>query len=250
MELGHHLSHPKVILLDAAGTLFGIRGNVGEVYSTIARRWGVTVVSAALNQGFKQSFQASSAAVFPGVSAAELPAHEFEWWLTIARHTFRHAGVLEQFPDFPAFFADLYAHFATAAPWVVYPEVPVVLEQWRSQGIELGIVSNFDSRLYPVLKSLNLDNFFTSVTISTETGAAKPDTAIFDAALQKHQCSPAQAWHIGDSYHEDYTGAYAAGLTAFWLKRGDNSIPVRLDASVVGEPIVGEPIATLKDLYK
>lgn len=245
MEPRHLVNYPSVILLDAAGTLFGVRGSVGEIYSTIAREWGVIVESAALNQGFKQSFQASSAAVFPGVSAAELPVCEFEWWLTIARHTFSHAGVLEQFTDFPAFFADLYAHFAMATPWVIYPEVPTVLEQWRSQGIELGIVSNFDSRLYSVLKALNLTGFFTSITISTEVGAAKPDVAIFNAALQKYSCSPAQAWHIGDSYHEDYVGARAAGLKAFWLQRGDNSIPVRLDPSVAVEPI-----ATLKSLQE
>lgn len=85
--------------------------------------------------------------------------------------------------------------------------------------IELGVLSNFDSRLHTVLPALGLAEFFSSVTISTEVGAAKPDARIFQAALQKHECSPAQAWHIGDRQKEDYEGAKAAGLRAVLLKR-------------------------------
>ncbi|WP_254721968.1 HAD-IA family hydrolase [Kovacikia minuta] len=82
-------------------------------------------------------------------------------------------------------------------------------------------MSNFDSRLYSVLQSLELANFFSSVTISSEAGAAKPDPQIFAIALQKHQCPPELAWHIGDSYEEDYQAARAAGLRGVWVKRTD-----------------------------
>ncbi|PSB67498.1 hydrolase, partial [filamentous cyanobacterium CCP1] len=37
----------------------------------------------------------------------------------------------------------------------------------------------------------------------------------------KHQCPAHAAWHIGDSFREDYQGAKAAGLRAIWLKRGE-----------------------------
>jgi putative hydrolase of the HAD superfamily len=83
----------------------------------------------------------------------------------------------------------------------------------------LGIISNFDSRIYQVLAELGLEYFFRSITISSQTGAAKPDAEIFQIALQKHDCSPAQAWHIGDSKKEDYQGAKALGIEAFLIKR-------------------------------
>ena len=33
---------PKIIFFDAVGTLFGIKGSVGEVYKAIAKKYGLT----------------------------------------------------------------------------------------------------------------------------------------------------------------------------------------------------------------
>nr|WP_290226802.1 HAD-IA family hydrolase [Trichocoleus desertorum] len=221
------MEQPRVIFLDAVGTLFGIQGSVGTLYSQLAQQFGVEVSEAELNLAFGQSFRRSSPAAFPDAEPSEIPVLEFEWWQAIAQETFAQAGVLQQFSDFATFFKQLYAYFATATPWFVYPEVPAVLEQWRSQGIELGILSNFDSRLYSVLDALDLAKFFTSITISTEVGAAKPNPNIFAAGLKKHDCAAIAAWHIGDSYQEDYEAAQAVGLTGIWLNRTEKSVPIR-----------------------
>lgn len=238
------MEQPRVIFLDAVGTLFGVQGSVGQVYSELARQFGVEVSQTAINAAFRQSFASSSPATFAGVEPAEIPMREFEWWQAIAAQTFQLAGVLHQFADFAAFFKHLYAHFATALPWFVYPDVRPALAHWQSQGIELGIVSNFDSRLYSVLRALDLADFFASVTISTEVGAAKPDRAIFAAALQRHH-HPAIAWHIGDSYQEDYEAARAAGLQGIWLNRAEPSVPTR---SPNQAPSAIQNVTTLTDL--
>ncbi|WP_373535845.1 HAD-IA family hydrolase [Microcoleus sp.] len=209
----------KIIFLDAAGTLFDVRGSVGEVYGKLASNWGITVSNEELNAAFSQSFATASPMAFPGIEAAKIPQLEFEWWLTVSAKAFQIAGVFHQFSDFPNFFAELYAHFATAEPWFVYPDVFPALNRWQQQGIELAVVSNFDSRLYPVLKALNLAEYFTSVTISTEVGAAKPDYKIFTAALQKHNYIAEDVLHIGDSFKADYCGAKNSGLKAIWLNR-------------------------------
>ena len=213
------MQQPKVIFLDAVGTLFGVRGSVGEVYGAIAQKFGVTVPPKTLNEAFLQAFAASEPPVFPGADLEEIPQCEFEWWRVIALRTFQKVGVLDQFGDFTDFFDTLYNHFATAEPWFIYPDVLPSLEAWRRIGIQMGVLSNFDSRLYLVLKALKLEEFFTSVTISTETGFAKPDPKIFAAALQKHYCNPQDAWHIGDSVKEDYQGAKAVGMRAILVQR-------------------------------
>ena len=102
---------------------------------------------------------------------------------------------------------------------MLYEDVIPALRLWQLQGIELGIISNFDSRIYQVLAELGLEYFFRSITISSHAGVAKPDPEIFQIALQKHDCSPAQAWHIGDSKKEDYQGAKTLGIEAFLIKR-------------------------------
>lgn len=215
---------PKVIFLDAVGTLFGVRGSVGAVYSAIALKFGVEVPTETLNQAFLQAFAASESPVFPGADPEEIPECEFEWWRAIALRTFQQAGVLTQFADFDDFFDQLYNHFATAEPWFIYPDVLPALEAWQKIGIELGIVSNFDSRLYWVLEALKLKEFFTSITISTEVGFAKPNPKIFAIALQQHSCAANQAWHIGDSFRQDYQGAKAAGLRAILLDRSSQRV--------------------------
>ena len=212
---------PRVIFLDAVGTLFGVAGSVGQQYGHVARQFGVVADDNRLNQEFFKAFQAASPCVFPGITDSELQQYEYEWWRTIALETFEAAEVANQISDFSAFFQQLYNYFATAAPWEVYPDTLKTLCTWRGLGIELGIISNFDTRLYRVLKELDLVDFFQGVTLSTEVGAAKPNPLVFAAALHRHHCEPGEALHIGDSYQEDYMGAKKVGMQARWIKRSN-----------------------------
>lgn len=214
------VDRPQVIFLDAVGTLFGVQQSVGEMYLNVTRRFGVETDPEVLDKAFYQSFRSMPFPMaFPGVPVAEVPRREYEWWEAIAQDTFQRAGIYHQFSNFSAFFAQLYDYFASPEPWFVYPDTLPFLNYWQRQGIELGILSNFDTRIYKVLDALNLTQYFASITISTEVGAAKPDPQIFQAALQKHRVSPSATWHIGDSRPEDYEGATAVGIRGIWLKR-------------------------------
>ena len=213
------MQKPQVIFLDAVGTLFGLKGSVGAIYSQIAADFGVEVAAESLEQSFSAIFPTSSPLAFPDVEPAQIPELEYCWWRSLTGAVFNNLGYLERFPDFEAFFGELYRHFATAEPWVLYEDVIPALRLWQIQGIELGIISNFDSRIYRVLAELGLEYFFRSITISSQAGVAKPAPEIFQIALQKHDCSPAQAWHIGDSKKEDYQGAKSLGIEAFLIKR-------------------------------
>lgn len=210
---------PKVIYLDAFGTLFGVKDSIGEIYSGLARATGVKTDPIAVNRAFFQSFAASERLAFPGVEPTAVPELEFRWWKAIVAQTFERVGALRKFEDFDTFYAGLYGYFETSAPWQVYPDTHASLTRWQSMGISLGIISNFDSRLYRVLAILGLADYFQSVTISSEVGAAKPSGAIFEAALAKHRCEASDAWHIGDSEAEDYAGARAVGMRAILVAR-------------------------------
>ncbi|WP_008318529.1 HAD-IA family hydrolase [Leptolyngbya sp. PCC 6406] len=219
------MEKPNVIFLDAVGTLFGVQGTVGEVYADIARKFGVEADADALTQAFFHHFKAAEPMAFADAEPTAVPGLEYAWWRAIAQQSFSTVGALEQFQDFEEFFASLYAYFSGADPWFVYPDAYHSLERWKSLDIEMGIISNFDSRLYTVLDALALADFFDSVTICTEVGAAKPDPLIFATALEKHGCPATAAWHVGDSYRDDYEGAQAAGLRGIWLRRPQEANP-------------------------
>jgi putative hydrolase of the HAD superfamily len=213
------MSRPQVIFFDAVGTLFGVRGSVGQVYRGLARQYGVDIEAEQLNKAFYKSFKAAPPCAFPGVRRIDLAKLEFEWWEAIVEQTFEQVGALDRFRNFPAFYSQLYSYFETAEPWVMYDDTLPTLKKIQSLDIPMGILSNFDSRLYKVLKVLNLEEFFSSITISSEVGVAKPDPIIFTIALAKHHCEPENAWHIGDSVKEDYEAANLAGLRGVLINR-------------------------------
>jgi putative hydrolase of the HAD superfamily len=209
----------SVIFLDAVGTLFGIKGSVGHAYSAIASEFGVEVDHQKLDYLFGKAFVAAPRIAFPGAIPTQIPALEKAWWRNVAVEVFSQAAVIEQFTDFELFFQRLYDYFASADPWYIYPDTLPALNSWRSREIDLHIISNFDSRIYEVLDALELRSWFSTVTISTAVGAAKPDRLIFDHALAQAKCSADRAFHIGDSYREDYEGAIAAGIKAVLIDR-------------------------------
>jgi putative hydrolase of the HAD superfamily len=123
------------------------------------------------------------------------------------------------FERFDEFFEEVFEVFEDPRSWVLYPETERVLRRLRDQGFELGIVSNFDSRLFTILRGLGIESFFDSVTISSLAHAAKPAQEIFKVALEKHAVDPEEAVHIGDSLRDDVEGAQKAGLTGILLDR-------------------------------
>jgi putative hydrolase of the HAD superfamily len=214
---------PKIIFFDAVGTLFGVRGTVGEIYAQFARQAGLEVDARQLNVAFMKSFSTAPRAAFAGAAPQDLHHLEYAWWRTVAQRSFERMGVLTQLPDFDSFFRPLFTYFETAAPWIIYPDTLQTLEMLKALEIELAIISNFDSRLYSVLEALGIAHWFQSITISTQVGAAKPEAEIFEAAIAKHPYLPTQAWHVGDSWSEDYEGSTAAGLQGIWLNRNGAS---------------------------
>jgi putative hydrolase of the HAD superfamily len=212
----------RLALLDVAGTLVRVRGGVGTQYAAVARRFGIDADPAALEPRFPAAFSAAPRMAFPGVALADVPARERAVWASIVRQVFEGAGYLAGVSEarFAELFAGLWEHFAGAAAWEVYPDAVPALAALRGRGVRLGVVTNFDSRVEPMLAAVGLAGWFEAVTRSSAVGAAKPDPAIFRAALARHGAAPAEALHVGDTPGEDVAGAEAAGLLGVLVDRG------------------------------
>jgi len=206
----------RVVFFDAADTLFHVTGSVGDVYVAYARKYGVTARAEVIQQAFVKAFADAPPPVFAVRDPKGIASCERLWWFDVVHSVFYRVGMFEGFDEY---FDEVFAYFSTPESWALYPDTLAVLSTLEARGMEMGIISNFDSRLYPVLVGLGIDRYFESVTIASLAGAAKPAVAIFQRALAKHGVEPCEAMHVGDSLQDDAQAAAAAGLGAVWLDR-------------------------------
>lgn len=217
-------SHIKVVFFDAAGTLFHVRGSVGNVYLQYAAKYGVPRSSdmvTKVNQAFKDAFRQAPPPIFAVEQPEKLKQCERLWWFDIVHAVFYRVGIFEGFDDY---FDEVYEAFGRAEAWEMYPEVPAVLQKLGSQGYELGVISNFDTRFFDIVRALGLEHFFDSITISSLAGSVKPSPQIFQHALEQHVVEPEEAMHVGDDPKEDFEGATKAGLAGVLLDRDKTGI--------------------------
>ena len=213
----------KAVFFDAAGTIFEARQPIGRSYANVAREFGVDADESAVNAAFRRVFHSAPPLAFgPGRPAAELRRLERDWWRARAADTFAGLG---KFTDFDAYFDKLFAFFADPAHWRAEDEAASLFARLKECGMVLGVISNFDARLYGILGGLGLADFFASITISSEAGYAKPSPRLFEAALHRHGLAPEDALHVGDSVALDIHGAAAAGVAPIlYDPRGQESL--------------------------
>lgn len=214
------MSRLRVIFFDAAGTLFHVKGSVGEIYLRYAEQYGFPSSAeslAAVNAAFRRAFQDAPPPVFAATEPHQIKQCERLWWFDVVHSVFYRVGMFERFDDF---FEDVFQSFGGPLHWELYPETMQVLKELRAGGMEIGLVSNFDTRVYSVFRGLGVADLFDTVTIASLARAAKPSPRIFREALEKHAVDPEEALHVGDSLHDDLEGAIKAGLVGVWLDRG------------------------------
>ena len=100
---------------------------------------------------------------------------------------------------------------------VIMPDLVETLQELKSQGYILGVMSNRDEPYVEYLGTLNLSEFFFIVMHAGEAGVYKPNPGVFDYMLKKAGVSAADSMYVGDNYYADVVGARNAGLAPVLL---------------------------------
>ena len=104
-------------------------------------------------------------------------------WMTtfdsLVRDVFACFGEFSQSGEFEEYFVELFEFFRGAQAWEFFADFEPALIALKARGLRLEVSSNFDARLYDVLDGLHLRAYFDSIHISTEVGAANPESASF-----------------------------------------------------------------------
>ncbi|MFZ2060984.1 MAG: HAD-IA family hydrolase [Candidatus Binatus sp.] len=211
----------RAAFFDAAGTLFESREPIGRSYARLAREFGLDAPEDAVAASFRRAFgEAPGLAFGHGLRPDELRRLERHWWRDRVSETFAPLG---KFPDFDAYFDALFSYFANPDHWLADLEAAPMLQRLKDDGLKLGVISNFDYRLYRILDGLDLTRFFDSITISSEAGFAKPRRELYDTALARAGVTVREAMHVGDSEHLDFAPAATLGLVAVLIDRENHA---------------------------
>ena len=196
----------RAVTFDVGGTLIEPCPSVGHIYADAAARHGWKGLSVPmLNRRFAEAWGA--------LKSFNYTRSE---WAALVEATFR--GVIEG-PPSRALFDDLYARFGRREAWRIFDDVVPTLETLAARGFKLGVVSNWDERLRPLLRRLKLHGYFDTIVVSCEAGCAKPAAGIFELAAERLALARETILHVGDSPALDALGARAAGFQALALRR-------------------------------
>lgn len=212
----------EAVFFDLVGTLIRSRTSIGEQYAGYARRFGAAGADPErLGLAFTAAMRRAPAMAFPNRSLEETAAAERRWWRELVRGVVADAGLGKTLHGerFDRFFEELYDHFTTGEAWETYPDAIPALEHLQVRGLGVGLITNYDTRVYPVLDAVGLAPLLDSITIPALVGAAKPNRAIFRFALETAEVDASQSVYVGDEVGDDYAGAEAAGMSAVLIDR-------------------------------
>lgn len=204
----------KAVFFDAGGTLLHPYPSVGEIYAQVGGKFGSKAKPEYLEQLFRRHWLKRDG--LSGLTGQLDEKIERTWWKHLVKDVFEEAGGVDNFEEF---FHELYDLFARPEVWRLYPDVMESLVTLKKSGKKLGIISNWDSRLFKISEGLGLDGYFDFILASAVFGSSKPSAKIFEEALKKAGVDPHEAIHIGDSFEDDVRGAKAAGIDAILIDR-------------------------------
>lgn len=187
------------LLVDAAGTLIDASQSTQQIYHEIGLKYGIRYSEEEIAAKYK--------AAYGQPWCRYRMRYEDDgrlFWQCIVQEA---TGCKD-----PALLDDLYHYYTTEKAWHIGdPNAEKAFKAMRARGIKLAVVSNFDTRLRPLMRVLQCYDWFDTIVVSAEVGLEKPNPEIFRTACRELGVKPEQVLHVGDDKTNDIVGASAAG---------------------------------------
>lgn len=123
-------------------------------------------------------------------------------------------------------------HFNEIAPYrhefeELYEDALYVLKTLSGK-YKLGVIANQPDGLKKRLESFGILQYFTYIVSSWDVQLVKPDIRIFEYALKTAECTPENAFMVGDRIDNDIIPAKAVGMKTIWIKHGFGKLQTEL----------------------
>ncbi len=221
----------ECVFLDAGDTLLAPWPSFQGRFVAVAREHGVSLEEAQADAAI-----AATARQMVWPTDWTDPATQRELWCGFYLEVLERLG---RAGDHPRLAGALYRSFSDPAAYKLFDDVRPALAALAARGLKLGVISNFEPWLEEVLRLEGVWHLFSVLAISGVLGVAKPQPAIFHAALDRAGVEPGGAIHVGDQLETDVAAARAVGIT-----------PVLIDRFKRLPPEAGPRIGSLAELVE
>jgi REG-2-like HAD superfamily hydrolase len=206
----------ETIFFDMGSTLAGIKPSWEGVYHQVFQKSGYDLpleeVEQAVNYSWGIVGQQDATAEFVTTREAG-----YAWQLEVEKRVMERLKIEPHVHE--RIFWEIIAAFEHEETYALYPETVSVLEDLKSKGYRLGIISNWSWHLPDLCDKLGITKYFEYIASSARVGYAKPRREIFLNALANMHAKPETSIHIGDTWSADVEGARGVGVFGLWLNR-------------------------------
>lgn len=223
---------PKLISFDLWGTLFTPKAPVAEQYFAISNgEFGLAKLVEDIAADFAKAFKTLEQKA-PNYGKNQGYASTDEWWLEIIAQVYQ---IPQSDATTEALCRRLIDHFKGPNAYRLYEDVVPVLEHLQAHNVPFVGSSNSDHRVLSIMENLDIMRYFDPgrINLSYDLGHAKPDRQFYRMIAAKYFSGASgdtmtsfleNAWHVGDSYENDFVGAVKSGWNGVLLDRTKSSV--------------------------
>jgi putative hydrolase of the HAD superfamily len=206
----------EIVFFDAGETLLHPHPSFHDLFSEVCRKHGVEVDPEVVRVTQERlAPHLIELAEESGVTNPSLSAEDSRvFWTYLYERLLAELGL----PD-DGLSRSLFDVFSSSASYKLFDDVLPVMDELRSSGYRLGLISNFERWLEEMLVELEVGHLFETTVISGVVGIEKPDPEIYRIAAKRAGIAPGNAAHVGDSYANDVRPAEEIGMKTVMLDR-------------------------------
>ncbi len=216
ISIGGHVP-VKVVFFDVGATLLTPKTDEGTTFSRIAQQLDIAVDPATVTalvptmyERYEQLYEQDDSFWSDDIRAQAIWIEMYEYLASLLHIEPSLHGELAQ---------KVYNYYFSFSAWKTFDDVLPTLDTLRRQGIRMGLISNWDSTLEPIITGMGLAHYFESILSSAVVQLHKPMPEIFNLALESMGVTADEAMHVGDHVFADALGAAKVGITPILLDR-------------------------------
>jgi putative hydrolase of the HAD superfamily len=204
----------EAVFFDAGETLLSPHPSWSELSAQVLNERGHTVTVEQMREAWRHGGEHFIRAADAGRTFSMSHGESHRFWTTLYSDMLSVLRIADEgAPEV------LYATFSDPSVYRLFGDAVPTIEEFRSRGLKVGVISNFEGWLKALLDVLEIRELFDTVAISGDLGWEKPDARIFEWAMEQVGVTPETALHVGDSPNFDAQPAHDLGMTGVLLDR-------------------------------